>query len=291
MATGELRTGTEEGGTPSNGDLMHEGSRLCEICVIEKSTDSFVTFSNCGHSFCSDCVRRAFQYKVSETRVKLQCLQCSGTVTKRELQQICDGELYQRYLDACLNRHLATTPNVRYCPAPDCPFACIDTSTPVSHTVAEEHFVCHRDECGREFCNTCRQPWHEGKTCQQVHDELPHDMQQITDEIERIEVEIKKKTKECPRCHNKIEKMKGTCNMVTCWYCDLNFCWLCGREINDWHFFRYVPVCEFTVLTHGPCYFNHRQGQQGRNFFMISSINTHRTTHVYDANQPQCMFS
>lgn len=240
MASDERNGDTGEGIPAPNGCLILENSRLCQICLIEKPRESFVTFSNCGHSFCSDCVRRAFQYKVSETRVKLQCLQCSSAATKEELERFCDGELYQRYLDACLSRHLATTPNIRYCPAPDCPFACVDTSTNASSTVVEEHFVCHHEECKKEFCNSCRQPWHEGKSCQEVHDELPAEIQQLTDEIERIEVEIKKNTKECPRCHNKIEKMKDTCNMVTCWYCDFNFCWLCGREVNDWHFFRYV---------------------------------------------------
>jgi hypothetical protein len=42
--------------------------------------------------------------------------------------------------------------------------------------------------------------------------------------------------------------MKDTCNMVVCWYCDLNFCWLCGREVNDWHFFRCVYMFNCTHM-------------------------------------------
>ena len=242
MADEQQRGDTEQVRT-ANGEVKGENTFiLCLVCFEEKPKDSFVTFSNCRHSFCSECIRHAFRDKVNESRVKLQCLRCSSEVTQQEFEHICDEELHQKYLDACLNRYLATTPNVRYCRAPDCPFACVDTSTSLHTTIVEEHFMCHREECRREFCNSCNQPWHEGKTCQEVRDEMPVEVRQLTDEIERIEAEIKKSTKECPRCHNKIEKMKDTCNMVVCWYCELKFCWLCGQEVNDWHFFRYQLV-------------------------------------------------
>ena len=103
-----------------NGVLSRENTCVCQVCFVDKPRDSFVTFSSCGHSFCSECVRYAFQYKVSETRVKLQCLQCSAAVTQEELDHICDGELYQKYpqctllscprLSLCLYRHINTSP-------------------------------------------------------------------------------------------------------------------------------------------------------------------------------------
>lgn len=44
--------------------------------------------------------------------------------------------------------------------------------------------------------------------------------------------------KECPVCSSRIIKMNdGSCNHMTCSICETEFCWLCMKEISDFHYF------------------------------------------------------
>ena len=198
----------------------------CQVCYDDKADEQFFTFPNCGHRFCTECVRTEFEMSIAQSKTNLECLRCDVPVSPDDVSFILSEESYQKYLDFSLRRYLAREPDTRYCLAPDCPYACIFDKF---RDATDSHFVCEREECRKEYCYGCKGAWHPGKSCQQARSEVAIDMT-LPSDIE---------TKECPVCHVTVEKMAdGSCNQVKCLSCGEDFCWLCGKKITEMHFLR-----------------------------------------------------
>lgn len=218
---------------------------ICQVCVSFKAAEDFIQFSGCGHSFCTDCVKKVFKMNVSESKVDVQCLRCTKSVSQDEIRYMLDEEEYQKYLGFTLRQYLAREAGVVRCSAPDCPFACI--STPITSMSSsspeceadskneENCFICLREGCGYKQCTKCKRVWHDGQTCEEFTRDHPSDTD-ITDMGLNGPVNVKT----CPSCGITIEKLQdGSCNQVTCMVCRTRFCWLCGQEVSEMHFLRY----------------------------------------------------
>ena len=210
---------------------------LCEVCLMIKPSDHFVYFSNCGHEFCMECVKKVFECNISESRVDLQCLRCDESIPQNEIKNILDAQSFEKYLDFTVRKFLATQqPYVCYCLTPNCPYACINScSSSTSQQEERDHFVCRMEGCHSEYCNSCKRPWHSGKTCEDYASEHPEEVSdQISDELKKL-----MGTKNCPVCGIVIEKLSdGSCNQVICSVCQTSFCWLCGRPVSEMHYLR-----------------------------------------------------
>ena len=206
--------------------------RVCNVCYTASSPDNFFTFSACRHSFCKDCVSCTFAMYIREGKTNIQCLQCPKPVYPQEVGALVNRDQFVRYLDFSLRRHLTLQPNVRRCIAPDCPYLYI-LENPSS--CSDDHFICPREECGREFCARCKRPWHEGKSCQQARAGAALDIDSLNeDTLSKFSI------KPCPRCHTNVEKQNdGSCNQIHCTSCNGDFCWLCLQPITEMHFLRY----------------------------------------------------
>ena len=220
-----------EAGADSGTDL------LCGVCYLFKPEKDFTQFSNCGHAFCEACVRKAFENWIRESRVDVQCLQCAECVTQHEIKQILDVEYFEMYLSFTLRKFLATQqPDVCYCLAPNCPYACINSCQNIPQNYIERNrFVCGREECRSEYCNKCKKPWHPEKTCEEFEKEYSDGSVGITEELR-----ASMGAKNCPTCNVIIEKASdGSCNQVVCAVCRTSFCWLCGKRVSEMHYMRY----------------------------------------------------
>ncbi len=224
--------------------VISSENATCEVCATPKPVKEFHRFDNCGHTYCIECVERAFIFNVTESKVNLQCLNCDMPATAEEIRSILSDKVYQKYLDFTLRQYLAKTPDVVYCRAPDCSFACISicsksnqkhqdssksknkskSSPLLDKEDSEDYFVCRREGCGHEQCLKCMEKWHANEPCKEVdRGELPQNM------------------KPCPTCNVLILKNQdGSCNQMTCTICRTSFCWLCGQRVSEMHFLRYV---------------------------------------------------
>ena len=214
-----------------------EPTKMCKVCYLKISTQQFISFKRCGHSFCRECVKQVFEMNIAASKTNIQCLRCSAQVSPYEVMSVVGHELFQKYLDFSLRRYLACLPTVRYCPAPDCTYAYILEN--VSHC-EEKYFVCARDDCGKEYCYECKRPWHPMKTCEESQAEIAVN---IPEDAIPPEALNRMNAKKCPVCRATIEKMAdGSCNQVHCVCCGEDFCWLCGKKVTEMHYLRYIHV-------------------------------------------------
>ncbi|XP_058475506.1 E3 ubiquitin-protein ligase RNF19B isoform X2 [Solea solea] len=219
------------GGAPSSG----EAALLeCPLCLVCQPADQLPELLGCSHRSCLCCLRQYLRIEITESRVQLSCPECAERLVPRQVADILDdAALLEKYEEFLLRRCLASDPDCRWCPAPDCGFAVI-----ASGCASCPRLVCGREGCGAEFCYHCKQAWHPNQTCdsarqqraQSLHTHSNHSpsytQDQGPDDI-----------KPCPRCGAYIIKMNdGSCNHMTCAVCGCEFCWLCMKEISDLHY-------------------------------------------------------
>ncbi|XP_039605416.1 E3 ubiquitin-protein ligase RNF19A isoform X1 [Polypterus senegalus] len=210
----------------------------CPLCLLCQPRCHFPELSSCPHRSCSDCLRQYLRIEITESRVCIACPQCPEILAPLDVQTILEDEtLLERYEEYQLRRFLASDPDTRWCPAPDCSYAVI------AYGCAEcPKLSCGRDGCRTEFCYHCRQLWHPDQTCDQARRQRSRNTsgnkeastllifsEEAGSELEEI--------KSCPRCGAYIMKTNdGSCNRMNCTVCACQFCWLCMKEITDVHY-------------------------------------------------------
>ncbi|KAM8841619.1 E3 ubiquitin-protein ligase RNF19B [Spinachia spinachia] len=207
----------------------------CPLCLVRQPAEQLPELLGCGHRSCLCCLRQYLRIEITESRVQLSCPECAERLSPRQVADILDdAALLDKYEEFLLRRCLASDPDCRWCPAPDCGFAVI-----ASGCASCPRLVCRREGCGAEFCYHCKQAWHPNQTCdsarqqraQSLHTHSNHSPSYIQEQGPADDI------KPCPRCGAYIIKMNdGSCNHMTCAVCGCEFCWLCMKEISDLHY-------------------------------------------------------
>ncbi|XP_007256704.3 E3 ubiquitin-protein ligase RNF19B isoform X1 [Astyanax mexicanus] len=209
----------------------------CPLCLLSQPRGHFPRLSSCPHRACADCLRQYLRIEISESRVGIACPQCPEALAPPDVRAILDdGALLERFEEFQLRRFLASDPDTRWCPAPDCSYAVI------AYGCAEcPKLSCGREGCDTEFCYHCRQLWHPDQTCDQARRQRARHtsgadastLYVFSEEPGGDAEEIKA----CPRCGAYIMKTNdGSCNRMNCTVCACQFCWLCMQEITDVHY-------------------------------------------------------
>ncbi|XP_077403930.1 E3 ubiquitin-protein ligase RNF19B [Vanacampus margaritifer] len=212
------------------GDLLE-----CPLCLVRQPARQLPELLGCSHRSCLCCLRQYLRIEITESRVQLSCPECAERLAPRQVADILDdAALLDKYEEFLLRRCLASDPDCRWCPAPDCGFAVI-----ASGCASCPRLVCRREGCGAEFCYHCKQAWHPNQTCdsarqqraQSLHTHSTHSPSYTQEQGPADDI------KPCPRCGAYIIKMNdGSCNHMTCAVCGCEFCWLCMKEISDLHY-------------------------------------------------------
>ncbi|XP_054618794.1 E3 ubiquitin-protein ligase RNF19B isoform X2 [Dunckerocampus dactyliophorus] len=219
-----------EGPSTGEADLLE-----CPLCLVRQPANQLPELLGCTHRSCLCCLRQYLRIEITESRVQLSCPECAERLLPSQVANILDdATLLDKYEEFLLRRCLASNPDCRWCPAPDCGFAVI-----ASGCASCPRLVCRREGCGAEFCYHCKQAWHPNQTCdsarqqraQSLHTHSNHSPSYTQEQGPADDI------KPCPRCGAYIIKMNdGSCNHMTCAVCGCEFCWLCMKEISDLHY-------------------------------------------------------
>ncbi|XP_062846779.1 E3 ubiquitin-protein ligase RNF19B [Trichomycterus rosablanca] len=207
----------------------------CPLCLVCQPRDQLTELLGCSHRSCLCCLRQYLRIEITESRVQLSCPECAERLAPRQVALILDdAALLEKYEEFLLRRCLASDPDCRWCPAPDCGFALI-----ASGCASCPRLVCHREGCGAEFCYHCKQAWHPNQTCDSARQQRALSLRTHSTHSPSYTAEQgpTDDIKPCPRCGAYIIKMNdGSCNHMTCAVCGCEFCWLCMKEISDLHY-------------------------------------------------------
>ena len=198
--------------------LTEANSKTCQICYVQKHNSAFSTIPISRHTFCQSCITNYLHQSIHSNRIlHIKCPDdCPYELTQQDIEILLkdDPELFKKYIKFRRILELSSKPNVRCCVRPGC-------DNYMEGNPNEKKLLC--EKCGQEVCFDCKNEWHEGKSCEQAMD------QEFKKYVERVIV------KECPNCHNGIEKIEG-CNHMTCGKCRFEFCWICGGKYSNNHY-------------------------------------------------------
>ena len=203
---------------------IEKNAENCQICFADK--DSTFKSLNCEHSFCSSCWEEYLTENTKDiyTILSTPCMQHGCTLIVYEsffLTLLKDKEnLIKNIKKGIIKNFIDKNDDIKECPNPYCN-NCIKTSY---HLLADIECL-----CGTIFCFKCYKETHRPCPCDMV-EKWEKRLKSETDD----DLWVKANTKECPHCHQKIERSFG-CNYMFCdpkaGGCGKAFCYVC--EV-DW---------------------------------------------------------
>lgn len=93
----------------------------CPLCLVRQPPEQLPELLGCSHRSCLCCLRQYLRIEITESRVQLSCPECAERLAPQQVADILDdGALLEKYEEFLLRRCLASDPDCRWCPAPDC---------------------------------------------------------------------------------------------------------------------------------------------------------------------------
>ncbi|CAK9812758.1 E3 ubiquitin-protein ligase RNF14 [Anthophora quadrimaculata] len=235
---------------------------VCTICFDYHCGKQCIKLRQCNHIYCKQCIQEYVAIKINENDVNnIVCadLNCNLNITFNEVKELCP-ELFLKYETFLLQMTIKTMQNVILCPRKLC-------QCPVIKNGDDPLAVC--SECDYPFCIYCYKLYHGVTPCimtniasiqlieeyqngnkekkRLLEKEYGRKQLQIVVEEYLSKQYLKEHAKPCPNCCTVVSKISG-CNKMTCIYCKVHFCWICGIQIttkNAYDHFLFVDK---------PCY-------------------------------------
>ncbi|OWZ63510.1 hypothetical protein AYX15_04541 [Cryptococcus neoformans] len=203
------------------------GSFECPICFTDyegKSAQQDTFAMGCGHRFCKACWGEYLTGKIKEEGEsgRIQCMEsgCKRVVKGEMVKELAGDKTSDRYYNLLNAAFVSDSPNLRWCPHPDCPYIIGCTQAP--QRMLNQLVPTVECKCGKDLCFGCGYAAsHRPVICKIVR--LWE--KKCADDSETANW-LQANTKECTKCQSTIEK-NGGCNHMTCKKCKWEFCWVC----------------------------------------------------------------
>lgn len=236
----------------------------CKLCLGEYSAENLTRISQCGCSFCTECMTAYIEFEISEGAYEVSCpdamCPAQGIVTIGEITTLASASLVDKHHRYRLNREVELDKFRTWCPRAGCETICQvgqnqpNHRQPTSNNASSDRIVqlpasssglpspcaVHCPTCREDFCSGCKKAWHPTMSCEENTRRLAADGQTDALGIPFDNDLIKC----CPMCAVPIEKDEG-CAQMMCKRCKHVFCWYCLASLDDDFLLRHYDK--------GPC--------------------------------------
>lgn len=221
------------------------------ICCDELLLDNYVFLHKTRrqrHALCNNCGVGYIKPKLDNIRQKL----CNGINFKIDDTIVCPGTYHGNMRNQCKHKinirdinidnnsdlytdllriiYVLNNPELCICPNKDC------------GNIVEAIDNCVKcNNCNYNWCKWCYSiPYHDDINC------VEYEYKNFSNENNSYILKLYKegKLKFCPQCNAYTTKDKDKddndvgCNKITCIYCNINWCWLCGEKNIDYSHFN-----------------------------------------------------
>ncbi|XP_058832850.1 uncharacterized protein LOC131690825 [Topomyia yanbarensis] len=232
----------------------------CKLCLGEFRAENLTRISQCGCSFCTECMTAYIEFEISEGAYEVSCpdamCPAQGIITIGEITSLASSSLVEKHHRYRLNREVELDKFRTWCPRAGCETICLvgqNQSQPSSNSSSDRIVqiqpsssnlpspcAVHCPTCREDFCSGCKKAWHPTMSCEENTRRLAADGQTDALGIPFDNDLIKC----CPMCAVPIEKDEG-CAQMMCKRCKHVFCWYCLASLDDDFLLRHYDK--------GPC--------------------------------------
>lgn len=213
-------------------EKIESNGNCCLICYEDEKENQNNLYSlNCGHKFCEECwaeyLKEKIKYPLNALQVKCPQKNCSCIVYEELYSKFLKDKINLEKLNKAIYKNfIDRNQDIKQCPNEYCHFY-LKTN---AHFAREINCL-----CGISYCFKCSKESHIPIPCEMFNkwNKLRENSFYITSEEEKSDKWIHANTKECPICHQRIEKSRG-CNYMLCdkkvGGCGYAFCYVCETE-------------------------------------------------------------
>ncbi|ETO13898.1 hypothetical protein RFI_23472, partial [Reticulomyxa filosa] len=168
---------------------MVQETYFCHICFTNNAKKEGFQLSNCNHMFCTECIKGYWSSRIENGNVHLKNEYCAKEVNELDIVQVVSEDIKNKYFRFKQNLE---NPNARQCPT------CEHTQNGDPHNPI---MTCQK--CDTKYClyHSVAHPI----------DERCEAYESRTLKEDKLNQEVTKDAKSCPRCKYLIEK-SGGCN-------------------------------------------------------------------------------
>ncbi|ODQ64701.1 hypothetical protein NADFUDRAFT_7016, partial [Nadsonia fulvescens var. elongata DSM 6958] len=232
----------------------------CEICRNIKRGSNCTQLLECGHVFCTDCLKEYFCACIEQGYVNhVACPEpgCARTkqsqppeLSDQEVKSLVGSDLFERLSKLRRQKILESNPNTLICPRSSC-------QALISHDADSLMAICQ--DCKFAFCVDCKHSWHgkytecstgsltreialsyqEAEGFERKEFEVKYGKMNLQRVLSQIELDelfeqymIEQQVKPCPYCETPIARESG-CNKMVCTICKTKFCFRCAFVLSD----------------------------------------------------------